>query len=129
MALLVDVTASTLAQVREVPLRAGTELRTVTATAAELEAMDVGAFGDAWLRVRVEGPGRAGLVDEVRAWLGERVVEVRVLGADDAPEPAMATRQGRTPHDLFAAYLTEQAIDDPRLTTLFAELLDAETLA
>jgi exonuclease SbcD len=127
--LVVDVTPTTPAQVREVPLRAGTELRTVTGTVAELEAMEAGAFGDAWLRVRVEGPGRAGLVDDVRTWLGNRVVEVRVLGDRTAPDGRVATRQGRTPHELFDTYLAEQDIDDPRLPALFAELLAAETSA
>jgi exonuclease SbcD len=127
--LIVDVTATTPAQVREVPLAAGTELRTVAGTAAELEAMDRAAFGDAWLRVRVEGPGRAGLADDVRAWLGERVVEVRVLGERERAGTGLTVREGRTPHELFDAYLAEQEIDDPRLSALFAELLEAETSA
>jgi exonuclease SbcD len=127
--LLVDVTPSSPAHVREVPLRSGTELRTVTGTAAELEAMDPAAFGDAWLRVRVHGPARAGLADDVRSWLGDRVVEVRVLGERSGPDRAVSTRQGRSPHDLFDAYLAEQGIDDPRLPALFAELLEAETSA
>jgi len=127
--LVVDVTPTTPAQVREVPLRSGTELRTVTGTIAELEATEPGAFGDAWLRVRVEGPGRAGLVDDVHTWLGDRVVEVRVLGDRDAPDGRVVTRQGRSPHELFDAYLAEQDIDDPRLAVLFAELLEAETSA
>ena len=33
----------------------------------------------------------------------------------------------RTPHELFAAYLAEQSVKDPRLEQLFAELLDEET--
>jgi len=36
-------------------------------------------------------------------------------------------RHGRTPHELFAEFLAEQRLDDPRLAALFAELLDAET--
>ena len=127
--LVVDVTATTPAQVREVALGAGTDLRTVTGTIAELEAMAGTDVGDAWIRVRVEGPGRAGLADDVRAWLGERVVEVRVLGERDRAAHGVTSRQGRTPHELFDSYLAEQEIDDPRLATLFAELLDAETSA
>ena len=128
--LVVDVTATTPARVREVPLRTGTELRTVTGTVAELEALAATDPDDAWLRVRVDGPGRAGLADDVRRWLGDRVVEVRVLGDRERADAGMAGRQGRTPHDLFAAYLAEQEIDDPTgSATLFAELLDAETSA
>jgi exonuclease SbcD len=127
--LVVDVTATTPAQVREVPLRAGTELRTVTGSIAELEALAGTDHGDAWIRVRVEGPGRAGLADDVRTWLGDRVVEVRVLGDRGQTAAGVASRQGRTPHELFDSYLAEQEIDDPRLGALFAELLDAETSA
>ena len=38
-----------------------------------------------------------------------------------------ASRIGRSPRELFADYLTEQNIDDPRLTAMFAELLDEVT--
>ncbi|MEY2457185.1 MAG: hypothetical protein QOK06_2279, partial [Acidimicrobiaceae bacterium] len=31
---------------------------------------------------------------------------------------------GLSPRDLFGAYLTQQGVDDPRLVTLFDELLD-----
>jgi exonuclease SbcD len=76
--------------------------------------------------VRVDDAGRAGLVDDVRSWLGPGVVEVRVLGGTGAKGPAVV-RHGRTPHELFAEFLAEQQLDDPRLGSLFAELLDAET--
>jgi DNA repair protein SbcD/Mre11 len=125
--LLVDVTATTPAQVREVPLRAGVELRTLSGTLAELEARAGEDFGDAWLRVRVEGPGRAGLVDAVRSWFGDRVVDVRLLGGSVTDEPAPGPRRtGSTPHELFAEFLQHEGIEDPRLGVLFAELLDAE---
>jgi exonuclease SbcD len=34
---------------------------------------------------------------------------------------------GRSPRELFGDYLTEENIDDPRLTAMFAELLDELT--
>ena len=123
--LMVDVTATTPAQVREIPLTAGTELRTITASLAELEAMAATDLGPAWLRVRVDDAGRAGIVDDVRRWLGDRVVEVRVLGAGRAAT-AVVERRGRTPHELFDEFLGAREIDDPRVAALFAELLDAE---
>ena len=123
--LMVDVTATTPAQVREIPLTAGTELRTITASLAELEAMAGTDLGTAWLRVRVDDSGRAGIVDDVRRWLGSRVVEVRVLGAGRTTT-AVVERRGRTPHELFDEFLGAQEIDDPRVAALFAELLDAE---
>jgi exonuclease SbcD len=124
--LVVDVTATTPAQVREVPLTAGAELRTITGSIAELAAMADTDFGDAWLRVRVDDAGRAGLVEDVRDWLGERVVEVRVLGGERATGTGGSTRHGRSPHELFTEYVRGEGIDDPRLGALFAELLDAE---
>lgn len=125
--LLVDVTATTPAQVREVPLTAGVELCTLTGTLAELEARAGEDLGDAWIRVRVEGPGRAGLVEELRSWFGDRVVDVRMLGGPAADDPAPGSRRvGTTPHELFAEFLEHEGVDDPRLGALFAELLEAE---
>jgi len=124
--LIVDVTATTPARVRSVPLTAGTELRTVAGTAAELEAMAGADLGDTWLRVQVDGPRRAGLADDVRSWLGDRVVEVRVTG-ERADAAAPTGRQGRSPQELFADYLGSQGVDDDRLGALFGELLDEET--
>ena len=34
---------------------------------------------------------------------------------------------GQTPHELFTAYLENVNVEDPRLTALFAELLDEVT--
>jgi hypothetical protein len=79
--------------------------------------------------VRVEGPGRAGIGDDVRARFGDRVVEVRVLGDGARAAADVVRRQGRTPHELFDEYLAEQSIEDPRLSKLFSELLDAESNA
>ncbi len=128
--LLVDVTATTPAQVREVPLTAGVDLVTLTGTVGELEARAGEDLGDAWIRVRVEGPGRAGLVDDLRSWFGDRVVDVRVLGAAATDERAPGPRRvGSTPHELFAEFLEHEGIEDARLGALFAELLDAEQTA
>jgi exonuclease SbcD len=128
--LLVDVTASTPAQVTSVPLCAGVELRTVTGTIDELAARAGEDFGNAWLRVRVEGPSRAGLVDDVRNWLGERVVDVRVVGTGVGTDvPAGPRRAGSTPHELFAEFCEHEGVEDSRLGKLFAELLEAELSA
>ncbi len=126
--LIVEVTATTPARVREVPITAGSELRTITGTLAELEAQAGTDFGDTWLRVRVDDAARAGIVEEVRGWLGERVVEVRVVGTGARP-PHPVARVGTTPHELFDEYLRTEGVDDARLAVLFADLLDAETNA
>jgi exonuclease SbcD len=121
--LVVEASPGVPAKVRAVPLVSPRVLRTVRGTVAELEAQapDVGA---ALLRVVVTERARAGLADEVRRVL-PNVLEVRVERSDDRG-PGPRGPQGRTPHELFAAYLTEQEIDDPRLQCLFADLLDVE---
>ena len=45
-------------------------------------------------------------------------------GSRDGDRPS---RVGRSPVELFGDYLREQNIDDPRVTALFAELLDEVT--
>jgi exonuclease SbcD len=86
--------------------------------------------GDAYLRVVLAEPGRAGLGDLVRDKL-PNTLEVMLddahrprPGAGDGDRPS---RIGRSPLDLFGDYLSEQNIDDPRITAMFAELLDEIT--
>lgn len=126
--LVVEAAPSTPALVRAVPVSGARALRTVHGTVDQLRAL-AGTTGDDFLRVLVDEPGRAGLAEEVRELLGDGVVEVRLRerergqGGDRRAERALS----RTPHDLFAAYLAEEGIDDPRLHRLFAALLDEET--
>jgi exonuclease SbcD len=126
--LVVEATLSTPAQVRAVSVRGARRLRTVRGTVEQLRAV-AGSTDDDFLRVLVEEPGRVGLADDVRALLGEGVVDVQLVTRDSAAAGASGASRhlSRTPHDLFAAYLEEQGIDDPRLNRLFAELLDLET--
>lgn len=114
------------ARVRAVELGAGRALRTYTGTLDQLAV--VVEDDDAWLRLVVREAHRAGLGQEVRDRFGDRVVDVRVESpASAAAEPATPTRRGRNPHELFAEYLVTRAVDDPRVTALFAELLDELT--
>lgn len=126
---LVEAEPGLPAKVTPLALRSGRRLRTLTGTVAQLVAMIDNAsegesdeLAEAWLRVRVTEPGRAGLAEEVRELLGERVVDVRVDAAD-APRP-VRHREGRNPRELFAAYLAEQGHDDAALEGRFARLLD-----
>jgi exonuclease SbcD len=126
--LVVEATPTTPAQDRSVSVRGARQLRTVRGTVEQLRAV-VGTTGDDFLRVLGDAPGRVGLADEVRQLLGEGVVDVQLARrGDEAAGGGGSNRHlSRTPHDLFAAYLDEQGIDDPRLNRLFAELLDLET--
>jgi len=120
--LLVDAAPGAPARVREVPLTAGRRLRTLRGTLDDLEAR-AGQTGDDYLRVIVRGPARAGLAEQVREWFPE-AVDVAVDAPETEPAEQRPARLGRSPVELFAEYLEERRIDDPRLTTLFAALLE-----
>ncbi len=122
-ALVVETAPGVPARVDKRVLRSGWTLRTLTGTVEELHAA-ARDTGDAWLRVVVREPARAGLADEVRALL-PRAVDVRIdrmLAEDDAP--AMSTRRGRSARDLFAEYLTVEGVEDTRVLRLFERLHD-----
>lgn len=129
--LLVDAEPGTPVSVREVPLESGCVLATLRGTMAELEALanerasarDDAANGE-YLRIFVREKARIGLAEEVRE-LFPTAVEVKI-DSPSAPESVSqrVSRRGRSPHELFELYLAEQNLDDPRLLTLFDELLD-----
>ena len=86
--------------------------------------------GNAYLRVILAEPGRAGLGDLVRDKL-PNALEVQ-LDDEHRPRPGAAgrgrpSRAGRSPQQLFGDYLAEQNIDDPRISAMFGELLDTIT--
>jgi DNA repair protein SbcD/Mre11 len=120
--LVVDAEPSSPARVRPVELSSGRALRTLQGSLDDLRRA-AATVGDAWLRVEVDEPARAGLVEEVRELLPNAVaVSARPVEAEGRAErPA---RLGRSPAELFAEYLDEQGIDDERLLALFQELLD-----
>jgi exonuclease SbcD len=121
--LVVDAHIGAPAEVTAVPLTAGRRLIALEGTLDELRAHE-GTTGDAYLKVTVREAWRAGMADEVRALFPD-AVDVMV----ERPEPEggrdpVISRAGLTPHELFDAYLAQQGVDDPRLLTLFDELLD-----
>ena len=120
--LIVDASPGAPATVRPVPLEAGRALRTLRGTFADLRAAarDV---GDAWLRVEVDEPARAGLAEEVRELL-PNAVQVSARPTDAADAEPRAARLGRSPDELFTEYLAEQDVEDERLLALFRELHD-----
>jgi exonuclease SbcD len=112
-----------------VPITGSRPLRSLRGTLDEVIAAGEQA-GDAYLRVILAEPGRAGLGDLVRDKL-PNTLEVQL---DDAHRPRPGShggdrpsRAGRTPLQLFDDYLHEQDIDDPRVRAMFAELLDEVT--
>jgi exonuclease SbcD len=79
--------------------------------------------GDAWLRVIVREPARAGLADEVRARL-PRAVDVRIERTTVEPTAELVPRRGRSARELFAEYLASEGVDDARVRQLFERLHD-----
>jgi DNA repair protein SbcD/Mre11 len=127
--MLVTAAPGIRADARPVPVTGGRRLRTLRGTLDEVIAEGEQA-GDAYLRVVLAEPGRAGLGDLVREQL-PNVLEVLL---DDAHRPRPGargsdrpSRAGRSPLELFSDYLGEQNVDDPRITAMFAELLDEVT--
>jgi exonuclease SbcD len=127
--LIITATPGIRADTRPVPVTGGRPLRTLRGTLDEVIAAGEQA-GDAYLRVVLAEPGRAGLGDLVR----DKLPNALEVILDDAHRPRPgghsadhATRVGRSPVELFGDYLTEQNIDDPRLNKLFGELLDEVT--
>jgi exonuclease SbcD len=127
--LVVNARPDARAEARPVPVIGGRKLRTLRGTLDQVIA-EAEEAGDAWLRVVLTEPGRAGLGDHVREKL-PNALEVRL---DEAHQPGLdrrtegsASASGRSPSELFGAYLAERKVEDPRLEALFAELLDEVT--
>jgi len=129
VALVVTAAPDIRADVRPVPLAGGRPLRTLRGTLEEVIAAGEQA-GDAYLRVVLAEPGRAGLGDLVRDKL-PNALEVQ-LDDEHRPRPGAgagvrASRAGRSPQQLFGDYLAEQNLDDPRIAAMFGDLLDTVT--
>jgi exonuclease SbcD len=119
---IVELSTSTAARTRDVPITSATPLRTVRGTLTELAGV---ADDGAWLRVYVRERPRAGLRETVQEML-PRALEVRIdpeILADIDPGAARATRQaGRAPGEMFADYLATQGHADPDVGALFDQL-------
>ena len=120
---MVEVTASTAARVREVPVTAASALRTVRGTLAQLAEIEA---PDAWLRVYVREQPRAGLREEIQELL-PRALEIRIdpeLLAAPGSGARIAQRSGRSPRELFADYLDSRGHADEGVRELFDELFE-----
>ncbi len=123
---IVDLEPGLPAKVRSRTLSAGRPLRTLRGTLADVTAQVEGLGTDelerGWFRVRLDELSRSGLAAEVRSMIGPTVVDIRVEHTE-TPRPR-TTRTDRTPGELFADYLAERGVDDPRVERRFAELHD-----
>ena len=128
-ALIVTAEPGIRADARAVPVSGARRLKTLRGTLDQVIAEGEQA-GDAYLRVVLAESARAGLGDLVREQL-PGTLEVLL---DDAhrPRPGASggdrpSRAGRSPLDLFSDYLAEQSVADPRISAMFADLLDEVT--
>jgi len=121
--LVVSADRKSPAVVRPVAVSGGRRLRTLRGTVDQLRALAADS-GDAFLRVVVEGPTKAGLAEDVRDLLGDGVVEVRMAAPAESAGGPRSRTAGQSPHELFDAYLESVGVSDDRLSALFAELLD-----
>ncbi|MDE0375436.1 MAG: exonuclease SbcCD subunit D [bacterium] len=121
---VVTIEPGTPADVEPVLLTAGRPLRTLTGTLEELSEMR--AEDDAWLKVVVQGPGRAGLAQTVRELLGPGVVDVRVEAPASDARRRNLDHRSRSPQELFGEYLKHENIEDRRVRELFGELLEEQ---
>ncbi|EEP74200.1 nuclease sbcCD subunit D [Micromonospora sp. ATCC 39149] len=120
---IVEVTATSAARIREVPVPAAVPLRTVRGTLDQLAEI---APPDGWLRVFVREQPRAGLREQVQELL-PRALEIRI-DPEMVPAPGSgartAQRAGRSPRELFADYLDSRGHGDSDVRELFDELLE-----
>jgi len=127
-ALIVTAAPDVRADARPVPIAGGRRLRTLRGTLDQVIAEGEQA-GDAYLRVVLAEPGRAGLGDLVR----EKLPDALEVTLDEAHRPrpggsgGRPSRIGRSPRELFGDYPREQSIEDERITAMFADLLDEAT--
>ncbi len=127
-ALLVTAAPGVRADARPVPVDGARRLRTLRGTLEQVVADGEVAGDETWLRVILAEPARAGLGDLVR----DKLPNALEVSLDDAHRPRAGagsgedrpSRIGRSPAELFADYLREQNVDDPRVEKMFAELLE-----
>ncbi len=127
VAVIVHVTPDSRAKIRPVPLTGGRALATLRGTLDEVFAAGAEA-GDAFLRVILTQKASAGLADMVREKLPNTLdVQIDEKFRASTGSGVVRSRIGRSPTDLFADFLSEREIEDPRLGAMFAELLEDST--
>lgn len=121
--LVVEAEPGLPATVREVPLAAGRRLIRLRGTLEQIESF-AGTTDDAYLKIELDEPARAGLADEVRDLFPCAVDVVLAAQAEGRSRPRVAPRLGRAAPELFREYLEYRNLDDGRLGALFDALLE-----
>jgi len=125
-ALIVEAAPGVPATTEPVKLTAGRRLRTLKGTLTELQQQQQAGTEEAaaYLRIIVREKSRVGLGEEVRELFPNAVKVIVDHTADGGPDPEETDRSHLGPRELFAAYLEEKEIEDPRLVALFDELYE-----
>jgi len=126
-AVVVEAVVGRPATSTTVPLTSGRQLVEVSGSLAELERLAADRpDDDAFLKVRVREKHRVGLAEEVRSLFPGAVDVVVEAPGEAAVDGGDSARRldGRSPSELFGAYLGDQDVDDPRLRALFDEILE-----
>ena len=120
---VVDAFRGAPAKLTVVPLVSGRPLRVVRGSLADVRAV-ADDLRDAWVRVELHEPARAGLADEVRALVPTAVDVVTLAAPTGGVAVARDRRTGKTPPELFSAFCADRNYNDERVQRLFAELLE-----
>ncbi len=122
-AVLVDVTSTTPARARHVPIESAVPLLTLRGDLEKLRQSEVDEQG--WLRVFVDEKPRAGLREEVQELFPNALsIQIDPGRVSNRTQRPLTSRIGRSPHELFRDFLSERGHDDPAVLKLFDELHD-----
>ncbi len=125
-ALVVEAEPGLPARVTQVPHTAGRRLVTLRGTLDQVLAR-ADEVTDAWVKVVLEEKGRVGLADEVRRTI-PGAVAVSILPSEAKESDGVERRRSLDPRQAFSAYLSDQGVGDPRVESLFSELLEEAAL-
>ncbi|HEY5578736.1 MAG TPA: exonuclease subunit SbcD [Acidimicrobiia bacterium] len=121
--LVVEAEPGLPARVERVRLEAGRSLKVIRGTLLDIESL-AGSTGDAYVRIELQEPPRAGLAEEVREMFPNAVDVALAPPQTDMDPDLHPPRLGRPPHDLFREYLVERGIDDEHVLELFDRLME-----
>jgi exonuclease SbcD len=125
-ALLVEAAPGLPSKVTTVPLTSGRRLVTLRGSLDQVLARADDAEG-AYVKVELLEKARVGLADMVRTAI-PGVVDVALLKTTQSGPRAVESRRGILPTDAFHRYLEDNNVADPRVESLFAELLEQASI-
>jgi exonuclease SbcD len=118
-----EASRETPSDIDEVPLSSGRKLRTLRGPLDRLAPLS-GTTGDDYLRIVVEGPGHAGLSDEIRE-LFPAAVKIIISPTEERAHRRTIEVSETSPRELFARYLEEErGLKDDAILELFQELYE-----